>query len=123
VGNRAGASPVGADEPGNCPLTDDLVAGLPPRTCPSRPRPTHTRPSDVQFSRCTGLNEDRQLAAEVTSGVLQRLVTPSEVLAFPRKRYAETSQRPVEETRLSVAAVGAESGKPHREPGPRSCSR
>jgi hypothetical protein len=50
VGDRAGAGPAGADEPGSRPLTDDLVGGLPPRTCSSLPTPTHTRPSNVQFS-------------------------------------------------------------------------
>ncbi|MDO0938923.1 transposase family protein [Streptomyces sp. DG2A-72] len=59
VGDRAGAGPAGADEPGSRPLTDDLVGGLPPRTCPSLPTPTHTRSTDVQSSRCTELNQCR----------------------------------------------------------------
>src|SRR5690606_14281058 len=61
VGDRAGAGPAGPHEQGSRPLmTDDLVAGLSPRTWPSVPTPTHTSPPDVQFSRCTLLTVDRQ---------------------------------------------------------------
>lgn len=65
VGDRAGAGPAGPHGQGSCPMTDDLVAGLPPWAWPSTPTSTHTSPPDLHFSRCTLLTVPARQSAAV----------------------------------------------------------